>query len=175
MEMLSINSASLEFEKDRRTLTRALAGVKPDGKQNGQPRWKISTVFVALSAHEARVAGPAGAEPSARLKLVDRIEAHFAAFDTGLERLLAEPNLKKRRKLDKKLGVGRTIGALDSMMREACAADTEQGAMTQIVGDRLIGGIISHFLTACEYWPARSEFYKVRTEGNARTEAKRGA
>src|SRR5712664_1497446 len=56
MQLFSINAASLALERDRRTLVRAMAGVEPDGHQNKQPRWKLSSIVFALTGHEARIA-----------------------------------------------------------------------------------------------------------------------
>jgi hypothetical protein len=36
------------LERDRRTITRALRHTKPDGKERGQPRWKLKTILEAL-------------------------------------------------------------------------------------------------------------------------------
>jgi len=36
------------LERDRSTITRALRHTKPDGKERGQPRWKLKTILEAL-------------------------------------------------------------------------------------------------------------------------------
>jgi hypothetical protein len=51
MQMFSINAASLLLERDRRTVTKAMFGVTPDGKEKKQARWKMSTIVDALERH----------------------------------------------------------------------------------------------------------------------------
>jgi hypothetical protein len=91
MQMFSINAASLLLERDRRTVTKAMFGVPPDGKEKKQSRWKMSTIVDALERHnranDSGNSGDAYANPP-----------EYAAYDAAFAALEALPTLPARRK-----------------------------------------------------------------------------
>jgi hypothetical protein len=143
--LFSVNAAAEILERDRRTITKALRPTPPDGNENGQPRWRLKTILDALEmmTNDQDRHGP----------LIDQIEADFESFDVGFAKLQAEPDLERRRQLDKSLGVGALIGGLDRQMNMANAAIGEERGAIAIASDTLIGDLISRYVTLLDYWP----------------------
>jgi hypothetical protein len=50
-KLFSEFAASTLLERDRQTIARALRNTPPDGKERGQPRWKMSTIVTAMERH----------------------------------------------------------------------------------------------------------------------------
>ena len=94
MQMFSINAASLLLERDRRTVTKAMASVPPDGKEKKQPRWKMSTIVDALERHGGSNNQGNGNSAAANANP----PPEYAAFDAALDALEALPTVEKRRK-----------------------------------------------------------------------------
>jgi hypothetical protein len=150
MQVFSLNNLAEQFEVDRSTMVRAMRGVPADEVRSGnRPAWKIGTAAKALEVHRRK----RGDDVSNSSVLIDRIEADFETLDKGFAQLLAEPDLERRRKLDKTLGVGEMIGALDVRMRETHAVIGEAKGLSAIVGNHLIGDLISRYATLLDYWP----------------------
>lgn len=148
MRTFSINGAAELLERDRRTITKALRHVKPDTHVNSNPRWRLPTIINAMEKANGQTSRDRNSE------LSQQIEADFEAFDAGFAKLEAEPDLERRRLLDKQLGVGALIGDLDRQMKKANAAIGEERGLSAIASDTLIGDLISRFLTLLDYWPA---------------------
>jgi hypothetical protein len=169
MQTFPLNALAESFEVDRSTMLRAMRDTPPDEvKKGNRPAWKTSTAAKALERHHRRKneSGSNGRSSYPGLpQLVDQIEADFEAFEAGFAQLEAEPDLERRRKLDKKLGVGKLIGGLDRRMKEASAAIGEERSMSALVGDHLLGDLINRYLTICDYWPDDAELDKLRAEG----------
>jgi hypothetical protein len=90
--MFSVNAASLLLERDRRTVTKALLGVKPDATVKGQARWSMRTIVDALAVQErpaAAISTNSGIDPA--------LAADYAAFDLKFAAMEAAPTLEKRR------------------------------------------------------------------------------
>jgi hypothetical protein len=54
VQYFSVNAASELTERDRRTIKKALKGVKPDSYVRKSPRWKMATILDAMEAHAAK-------------------------------------------------------------------------------------------------------------------------
>jgi hypothetical protein len=141
MKTFSINGAAELLERDRRTVTKAMRYVKPDSFVHGSPRWRLPTILNAMEGTNDHGLGG---------QLIDKIETNFEALDAGFARFRAEPDLAHRRLLDKQLGIGRLIGDLDRQMTQANAATGEDQGLSSIVGDQLIGDLISRYLSLVE-------------------------
>jgi hypothetical protein len=50
MKLFSVNAIAEALEKDRATVKRALRNTPPNGKERGQPRWKMSVAVAAIDA-----------------------------------------------------------------------------------------------------------------------------
>jgi hypothetical protein len=142
--LFSINAAAEILERDRRTITKSLRHTPPDGEENNQPRWRLKTIIDALDMASAH---------NLNGHLIDQIEADFEAFDAGFAKLQAEPDLKRRRRLDKSLGVGALIGGLDRQMKTANAAIGEERGLSALASDTMIGDLISRYVALLDYWP----------------------
>jgi hypothetical protein len=59
MKTFSANAIADLLERDRATIVRALRDTPPDGKERGQPRWKMTTALDALDwlpgSHNAKI------------------------------------------------------------------------------------------------------------------------
>jgi hypothetical protein len=177
METFALNRLAEAFEVDRSTMVRAMRHVPPDlVKPGNRPTWKTSTAARALERHRQKNDGGNGRGLSypGLPQLIDKIESDFNAFDAGFAKLEAEPDLARRRKLDKQLGVGALIGGLDRQLRQANAAISEERGLGALVGEHLVGDLISKFLTLLDYWPDDAEMNKLRAEGNGRRAGHRG-
>src|SRR6266478_3896813 len=142
MQLFSAFGAATALEVDRQTIARALRRVKPDAYEKKSPRWRLPKIIQALEPKRHAGRGYRGYDPELR-ELADQIEVDFKAFDAGFAQLEAEPNLARRRKLDQQLGVGEIIGGLDRQIRQANAAIGQERSMGALVGDHLIGDLIS--------------------------------
>jgi hypothetical protein len=114
MQMFSINAASLLLERDRRTLTKAMAGVVADGRERNQPRWKMSTIVDALTAHGR--ANNNGHNDNCAPR-----PPEYAAFDAAFTALEKLPTVERRR---------RAAVALMPRLHAMIAALGRQGAST---------------------------------------------
>jgi hypothetical protein len=99
--MFSVNAASLLLERDRRTVTKALLGVKPDATVKGQARWSMRTIVDALAAQERPAAS---SDAGTGNSIAPGLAADYAAFDLKFAAMEAAPTLEKRRALAVKLG-----------------------------------------------------------------------
>jgi hypothetical protein len=93
MHMFSINAASLLLERDRRTVTKAMGRVAPDGELRGQLRWKMSTIVAALERH-----GRANGNNNNSQSGNSPNPLEFAAYDRAFAALEALPTLEERRR-----------------------------------------------------------------------------
>src|SRR6516164_1851657 len=82
-KLFSAFGAAGSLEKDRQTVRRALRGVAPDGHENGQPRWRLTTILRALDRHLGR------SEPSPSVPM------HLATLYSELDRLYDKVNATK--------------------------------------------------------------------------------
>ena len=101
MQMFSVNAASLLLERDRRTVTKALLGVKPDATVKGQGRWSMRSIVDALAAQERPAAS---SDAGTGNSIAPGLAADYAAFDLKFAAMEAAPTLEKRRALAVKLG-----------------------------------------------------------------------
>jgi hypothetical protein len=168
MRTFTANNIAEQLERDRATVLRALKNTPPDRTIHGRPQWKIATASRAVEAHLRAAYGNGGSNDPKLPQLIDQIEADFKAFDAGFAQLKAEPDLARRRQLDKQLGVGKLIGGLDRQMKRANAAIGEERGLSALVGEHLVGDLISRFLTLLDYWPSDAEMDRLRAEGSAR-------
>jgi hypothetical protein len=168
MKTFGANAIAETLERDRAVVVRALRNTQPDALVSGRPQWKLATAHRALERHNQKSDHTRRDEIPGLSQLVDQIEADFQRFDAGFAQLKAEPDLERRRKLDKQLGVGKLIGSLDRRAKEAHAALGEKRGANALIFDHLIGDLISRYLTLLDYWPSDAEMDRLRAEGNAR-------
>jgi hypothetical protein len=105
--LFSVNKAADLLERDRATLVRALRHVNPDGRERGQPRYRLRTITDALAAHEGRTNGAA-------LAGHDRLRARLGEIADELE--------QAHRELDAKRELIKTLPTLDAKQPHSRAA-----------------------------------------------------
>lgn len=59
----SISGLSVELSRDRRTIAKVLAGVRPDGQLRGKPAWRLETALAALAVEGKQQALRTSGEP----------------------------------------------------------------------------------------------------------------
>jgi hypothetical protein len=74
MKLFSAFGAADSLEKDRQTVRRVLRSVAPDGHEDGQPRWKLTTILKALDRHLGHTSAPAEAPPMHLAALYVRLD-----------------------------------------------------------------------------------------------------
>jgi hypothetical protein len=140
MQMFSVNAASLLLERDRRTVTRALLGVAPDGKHLGQARWKMSTIVEALEKHRGSNASSNGTAAS---------PPEYARYDRAYDAMKALPTLAARRKQAVKL-----VPVIDNMLAVLRALGRDAGEdpfVTDLRGDKVYQLTLRGFEGPCEW------------------------
>jgi hypothetical protein len=117
--LLSQNGAAQLLERDRGTLKRALRRVPPDAVEQGQPRYKLSTVLEAMAVHNHMNTGWRSAVSPMEAELM-ALERADIAVNSFLKRLRAEPDVERRRSLAR--SDGKLIGALDGAFAASITA-----------------------------------------------------
>jgi hypothetical protein len=141
MQTYSINAVSLMLENDRRTVTKAMLGVPPDEKVNGQPRWRLRKIVDALAQHE-RSAASAGGNTG-------NTPAQYAAFDRAYDQMKALPTLAKRRAAAVKLVP--VIADMIEALRAHGLASGENPDVTGMRGDRVYQLALAGFQGPCSW------------------------
>jgi hypothetical protein len=92
MQMSSINAASLLLERDRRTVAKAMHGVSSDGKEHGQPRWKMATIVDALQTQR----GGAGQGGGRLGEIADELQRLDGEIDAAIAKIKSLPDLDSK-------------------------------------------------------------------------------
>jgi hypothetical protein len=114
-KLWSMSGLAAEAGRNFRTLAKAMANVKPDGKApDGTPRWFMATAISALDEHTRRTGRvPTRAVPERFDPQIEawcsEIETTGAAVDALLKRLRGEQSVEHRRALIEG-GAGKCIG-----------------------------------------------------------------
>jgi len=148
--LISENRAAQLLERDRQTIKRALRGVEPDGFEQGQPRYRIGTVMRAVAAHtsltgRSRSSGASSIE--GELVALEQADLDVKAF---LERLAAEPDVRRRRAIVK--SAGKVIGALDEAFGASIAAQGPDAATVYTpLRNETVASAINELLRLCKW------------------------
>jgi hypothetical protein len=136
MELFSVNRLAGLLEKDRQTVKRALRGVKPDGEERGQDRWKMTTAVRALEDHQG--GRTSGGVNYRLLALADQIEETWSTIDDHFAQLRAVKEFVPRGDLLQKLKTGLLLQKLSDLLRQANAMDDKIGTILQIATDEMM-------------------------------------
>jgi hypothetical protein len=139
MKVWSISEAAQETGRDRRFLAKVLASVPSDGRRGKFPAWHLRTILDAVSRHE-RGGAPDDALFDEGYRLADEVQAF-------LDRLAAEPDVERRRKLferDTKL-----LSRCDVIWQRLLPQDAVQIYMPYI--NQVMGGALKAALNLCEW------------------------
>jgi hypothetical protein len=140
MKLFSAYAAAELLERDRQTITRALRSTPPDGKERGQPRWKMSTIVEALEKHRGGNGGGNGTTAS---------PPEYAQYDRAYDAMKALPTLAARRKQAVKL-----VPVIDDMMAALRAQGRDAGEdsfVTDLRGDKVYQLTLRGFEGPCEW------------------------
>jgi hypothetical protein len=141
MKLFSTNAASLLLEKDRRTVTKAMIGIAPDGREHGQARWKMSTIVAALEKQNRANEGGNGTDPE--------LTEVYRRFDLAFEAMGALPTLEQRRQRARDLGP--MIAAMDRKYREHGRAAGAGEELTALRADQIWRLTMRGFESPCEW------------------------
>jgi hypothetical protein len=147
-DLFSVSAASDALGRSRRTVTKALAHVKPAKIVSGLKLWRLKDVIAAINRNTQ---APLLTDDNTR-EFIAEFEASMKAWDAGFAALEAEPDLERRRALNEKLGVSRMIGPLDELIKEHNEAIGESEGCLAFVCDHMIGGMVSNILTLLDNW-----------------------
>jgi hypothetical protein len=130
MKVFSVNGLAELFEPDRQTVVRALRGVPADGKERGQPRWRMKTAVVAIDRHRTNN------DSTTVTSGADRgLSAVYAAFDAKYDAMVALPTLPARRSAAIKLGP--ILAAMDRKVRETGVANGQDAELVHLRADQM--------------------------------------
>jgi hypothetical protein len=141
-KLYSLNSLSEELGRDRRLVTRALDGVRPDGELFGRPAWFLRTALGAIDP-SVRSTSDAGA-------VVDELEAIGNELSRNLKKLAAIKSVADRRKFVEG-GAFRKLGQLADGLEAAARDDADRMIMKVFVDREIASVIIGEILRLCEW------------------------
>jgi hypothetical protein len=120
-DLFSISAAADALSRSRRTVTRALRGIKPDDIQSGLAKWKMKTIIFAIDKNtQAPINDPRSMSNDVAALDTD-FKSVFALFDRALEEMIAGKTLSARRALAP--AVGPLLIEAIQLMRERDTAD----------------------------------------------------
>jgi hypothetical protein len=94
--LFSISGASEALGRSRRTITRALNGVKPDAVRSGLALWRMQVIIENVNEKTQAPILPTGTAGE-HAQLANDAEEAFAEFDAGMEALVNLKTLAARR------------------------------------------------------------------------------
>ena len=117
----SISGAAEILQRNRRTITRALRGIRPDSTENGNKTWRMSVIVRALNEHsEAPILKPGSNSESN----ADCAQA-FAIYDKAYAAMTRQRTLAQRRKAAK-AQAPQVVAMFESMAERDSAMDVDQ-------------------------------------------------
>jgi hypothetical protein len=150
----SLSGLASESGRNFRTISKALANIKPDGKIAGKPAWFMSSCIVALDEHVARTArmptraAPERFDPVVEAKIA-KIEESGRSVDALLRRLRAEQNIERRRAIIE-AGVGRVVGEHERAIM-ATVGDNAHSPLRLVFVEKMMGDLVAEITTLCEW------------------------
>ena len=103
-DLFSISAAADALSRSRRTVTRALRGIKPDVIQSGLSKWTMKRIISVIDRNtQAPITNP-NSMSSEVSELDNECRAAFALFDVAFEAMIAAKPLAKRRALAPRIG-----------------------------------------------------------------------
>jgi uncharacterized protein YbjT (DUF2867 family) len=138
-KLYTIESLSVEMNKDRRAVAKALRGVPPDGKVGPRDGWLLSTALKALAKRSGATHRSNGNDN------LDEAMRVAEEFQSGLERADKEPDLRKRRKI--LIAVGPLFGRLCELLEsdDVPFRDQNERWMSDFVRERILADALVTF------------------------------
>jgi hypothetical protein len=122
LKVFSVNALAELFELDRQTVVRALRGTPAEGKERGQPRWRMKTAVAAIERHN-RVNNGVTFQGGGRLgQIADELERLHGDFDAAIELIKSLPDLDCKQPHSR--AAMQLINRIDALYNEANELDT---------------------------------------------------
>jgi hypothetical protein len=153
-KLWSLSGLAEETGRNFRTLAKAMANVKPDGKApDGGRRWYMATAVAALERHVAQT----GRVPEKTVERFDpvlerqilEIELTGAEMDKLLARLRAEQSIERRRALIEG-GAGKCVGAHERALT-ATIGTGSSAPLRQVFIDEMLRPVLAEVAALCEW------------------------
>jgi hypothetical protein len=149
MKLFSAFAAAELLERDRQTIARALRNTPPDGRENNQPRWKMSTIVDAVKHHS----GVPIQSASRSTGTDDELMAVYAAFDVKFNAMAVLPTLALRRAAACELAP--EIAGMDQASRQRARANGVGDELADLRADQLYRLCMRGFEKPCEWTSAQ--------------------
>jgi hypothetical protein len=145
MKLFSVNALAELLELDRQTVVRALRGTPADGKERGQPRYKMKTAVTAMERHSGsdgngQSNGNSGNAPN---------PPEYSQFDTAFAALEALPTLPARRKAA--IAIMPKLHAMIAALVVQGRDGDEHPQHTQLRGERVYQLMMLGFQSPCQW------------------------
>jgi hypothetical protein len=103
-DLFSISAAADALSRSRRTVTRALRGIKPDVIESGLAKWSMKAIISAIDKNtQAPINNPRTMSNDVAALDVE-CQAAFSLYDVAFESMIAAKPLAKRRELASAIG-----------------------------------------------------------------------
>jgi hypothetical protein len=144
MKLFSAYAAAELLERDRQTIVRALRSTPSDGRERGQPRWKMSTIVSALENNSFRD-GKAGSghEHDAQLAA---LYSKFDIADGTMRKLKSVAACRKAA-----TAMAPLIAEMDALTRKVGLANRQDSELVHLRADKLFLLYLRGFEECCQW------------------------
>jgi hypothetical protein len=154
MKLSSVNALAELFELDRQTVVRALRGVASDGKERGQPRYRMKTAVKAIERHSHASNGiSASARGPDRLGVIaDELEPLHEELDAAIKLVRSLPDMGAKQP-HSRAGM-RLLERIDTLYNEAnvILKAEDSASLSPYVTPQIVGTYF-RLLLAAAYGP----------------------
>jgi hypothetical protein len=152
-KLWSLSGLAEETGRNFRTLAKAMANVKPDGKApDGKRRWFMATAVAALERHVAQTGHVpdkvvARFDPKVEAQILE-IEHTAVVLDEFRGRLRSTEGVEERRRLVER--EGKCVGAHERAL-QATVGDGDHAFTNQLYVDHMMDLILRELRLLCEW------------------------
>jgi hypothetical protein len=156
-DLFSISAAADALSRSRRTVTRALRGIKPDVIQSGLAKWTMKKIISAIDKNtQAPINHPLSM--SSEVEELDReTKAAFDLFHVAFEEMIAGKTLSARRALAP--AVGPLLSEARELMRERDIADGLHEEHVSLRCERIYSFVLHSMERECCWHGTMNAFY----------------
>jgi hypothetical protein len=162
--LFSISGASEALGRARRTIARAMEGVRPDAVRSGLALWRIRTIVENVNRRTQAPITPATAHDV--IELDRECKAAFALFDIALEAMAGAKPLAKRRALAPEIGP--LLTEARRLMLERDLADGLHEEHAALRNERIYIVTLRTIEVACDWRGTMSAFNILNGEEETR-------
>ena len=155
-DLFSISAAADALSRSRRTVTRALRGIKPDTIQSGLAKWPMKTIISAIDKNtQAPINNPSSMSYDIS-ELDHETKAAFELFDVAFEEMMAAKPLAKRRMLAHKIGP--LLSEARQLMHERDTADGLHEEHVSLRNERIYSLVLHTMERECDWHGSMTAF-----------------